>query len=79
MPNPDTDSKPETQELLPCPFCGGDGQITQVVNDTGFGVSYYKPECSNLSCGCQIYPRLEPRDAAYDWNLRTSLQGGQSE
>lgn len=56
-----------TDELKPCPFCGGQAEVTQVSNDTNwFGV--YCHSCENsevVACGAS-----SPERAIELWNTR---------
>lgn len=96
MPNnPVIEPSPKTQELLPCPFCGGEAVGSGYssygsVNWESYEFEAPKPQASffKIKCGsCGLSQTdqfcIEPKEAyvksVTTWNTRTSLQGGQSE
>jgi|24BtaG_2_1085350.scaffolds.fasta_scaffold18961_3 Lar family restriction alleviation protein len=63
-----------SEELKPCPFCGGEMQIyDSPLNDT-VSESYrvYMPQCKNDNCiaGDDGYYGKSPEDAIKAWNRR---------
>lgn len=65
-----TDSKTAT-ELLPCPFCGGEAELTYLEYDP---VAPWFIQCANREC--EIGPatwRKTEADAIEAWNKRTKL------
>jgi hypothetical protein len=65
-----TTPKPETPELLPCPFCGSEA-YTFLSPELKHGTAYVS-KCKNPLCDVAIYSlSLEtPRLAAEAWNRR---------
>jgi hypothetical protein len=55
------------RELLPCPFCGSDGDSVAINHDNGT----YEPGCSH--CGTYIGQYSSTRSAAAAWNRRARL------
>lgn len=56
----------ETEELKPCPFCGGEAEINYGMT---YGFSYlYEPRCS--SCGCMLDTYSTEGEAIEAWNRR---------
>ena len=56
--------------LMPCPFCGEDGEV--VIYTKSDGIEKYYVGCTNEKCGCELV-----RDPFYDldkcmeaWNTR---------
>jgi len=45
----------ETEQLLPCPFCGGEA----VYSDKGWGENQHKVYCSTNTYGCEIGPEIK--------------------
>ena len=60
-----------TTELLPCPFCGGEGQTQEAITNLDEHIGW-KAHCENemcfASCNLLIYPTEEEAIAA--WNQR---------
>lgn len=56
------DSRALTDQLLPCPFCGGEAEF----HDT----SSTWVRCED--CGAEIQCQIEKKDAARLWNRRAS-------
>ena len=52
-----------TPDLLPCPFCGGEGRVV-----FGQELHYYVGVCKN--CNTHSEPRLTEEYAAESWNRR---------
>lgn len=54
-------------ELKPCPFCGGEAEVSYGYT---FGAEYqYQPNCTKCYCSLGIYDSEE--EAIEAWNRRT--------
>jgi len=58
-------TNPISEELLPCPFCGGIAYITKM------GVGWYA-ECSNDDCGAEVAGTTDRLSAVAAWNHRAA-------
>lgn len=81
MPTAETKTKQlkeaEQTPLVPCPFCGSDGVLTNKAafaqTGTGHGIDYhvsYFVVCSNMKCGCALRWTNNPVRAVKNWNRR---------
>jgi Lar family restriction alleviation protein len=58
---------PVSQELLPCPFCGGEGEVHSTLPFDEAPTQYWA-EC--LSCGGGFLPKGGRAEAIAAWNTR---------
>lgn len=61
-------------EILPCPFCGGPGKITEDLCGVrklpaSVGGAVYVPVIFCLDCGARVYGR-DKKEAVGRWNRR---------
>ena len=62
-------------ELMPCPFCGGEGMITRMAGSK-IGTFCYQPYCA-VTCGCCIDNLFDTEaQAAAAWNMRSQPDSG---
>lgn len=59
------------QELLPCPFCGGDEKIDEFSDVVNFNKKSYRVECKK----CGVYIHFDSKDQAIEaWNTRVNKE-----
>ena len=65
-----------TDELLPCPFCGGEARVEHCIT---CGYDSYWVECANrIDCGCKVEPVTDVKDIAImTWNRRANRERGE--
>ncbi len=61
-------------DLLPCPFCGDRGSITQIESAAGEGRMIWWVECANGDCGVSFHGHARRVDARNAWNTRPNLK-----
>jgi hypothetical protein len=61
----------EQVQLLPCPFCGGEGSFYRVAGSYGYYSSKTGAQCGNGDCPVQ--PKIAFDDEGYDWNKRKHI------
>lgn len=59
-----------SDKLLPCPFCGGEGKVSE------FHSFWYKSGCSNLNCFAYITSLVfqTKEEAIAAWNTRKPME-----
>lgn len=68
------DRLPETIELKPCPFCGGNADLWIVFVPYGEGLERDEENeyhCGCCDCGVSTSSRYDEDDAIEAWNRRT--------
>ena len=61
----------EQVQLLPCPFCGGDGSFYLVAGSYGYYSSKTGARCGNGDCPVQ--PKIAFDDEGFDWDKRKHI------
>ena len=64
----------ETTELMPCPFCGSEAQMT-LRNIGDSGEDFWSVECFNPECGCDFCLYYTEAEAIAAWNTRADYYG----
>ena len=70
------DNEDDTDEILPCPFCGGAATVQEDIRyprNLDDGVQAYEVVCSNLKCviyNCDNKYFLNKEEAINAWNTR---------
>lgn len=61
-----------TEELKPCPFCGGSDSDCFIEDGTGEGQYWYYVECRCCECRSGFYDI--DKDAISAWNTRAEME-----
>lgn len=58
------------EEIKPCPFCGGEGQIFCLSKSYNINEDKYRVECEELDCGAESPLFYTQEEAIKWWNRR---------
>lgn len=65
-----------TEELLPCPFCGGEAKILWFNATMMHDDKFYYPRCTNCGSGFKNFRNKTVEEAVKKWNTRAALPMG---